>query len=351
MAVMRNKATAIRHCPLLMAVFLAGSAAFGQTVASEPERVARPMSGPADPGRESVKAYELHEEELGTQTGAPVDSGFVFYDNSYLQPPYVVSRRGMGVFINEKLIKPPFLPWPLPGDDATLGAADPPLPTSIDATTTPWDDTLKEYLQRKAAYFEASYARDEAIARMAEAYRALPCVRAMLPDTQYHDTEARVVTWTNGLTENVRLLPLVGRRIQWTRERLIQELETNCRAQIEARLRKGDVYFFWGPNGPFTGGPGFVEKSFPQVLRILRSSDPDDEKIAALQRPEAGSVPQDVAALFVRGFSAPPELEERLAKHIERFQRERAERAKQPPSPPSPQPAPNGESGADVPRG
>ncbi len=49
-------------------------------------------------------------DELGITEGVPLMKGFVFVDGRYLVPPYTVTRRGNGIFINRVLIEKP-VPW------------------------------------------------------------------------------------------------------------------------------------------------------------------------------------------------------------------------------------------------
>jgi hypothetical protein len=47
-------------------------------------------------------------EALGTTVGTPQNSGFVFIEGRYLAPPYTVSRKGNGIFINRIQVEQPF---------------------------------------------------------------------------------------------------------------------------------------------------------------------------------------------------------------------------------------------------
>ena len=46
-------------------------------------------------------------DALGTTTGVPQMSGFVFIDGKYVPPPYTVTRRGNGIFINRIQVDQP----------------------------------------------------------------------------------------------------------------------------------------------------------------------------------------------------------------------------------------------------
>lgn len=49
-------------------------------------------------------------DELGIEYGTPRMTGFVFIDGRYIPPPYTVTRRGNGIFINRVQIEQP-VPW------------------------------------------------------------------------------------------------------------------------------------------------------------------------------------------------------------------------------------------------
>lgn len=71
-------------------------------------------------GAHAAKLQEVSEaaiEELGTTYGSPQMNGFVFVDGRYLAPPYTVTRRGNGIFINRIQVEQPAV-WPRGGGDA-----------------------------------------------------------------------------------------------------------------------------------------------------------------------------------------------------------------------------------------
>lgn len=64
---------------------------------------------------------ELATEELGSTYGQPQMSGFVFIDGRYVAPPYTVTRRGNGIFINRIQVEQP-VAWPRTVGAVTVGA-------------------------------------------------------------------------------------------------------------------------------------------------------------------------------------------------------------------------------------
>lgn len=49
-------------------------------------------------------------DELGVEQGVPRNSGFVFIEGRYIPPPYTMTRRGNGIFINRVQVDQP-IPW------------------------------------------------------------------------------------------------------------------------------------------------------------------------------------------------------------------------------------------------
>jgi len=50
----------------------------------------------------------LRVAEFGETAGKPVKEGFVFIDGRYVSPPYRVARKGLALFVNERMTVPPF---------------------------------------------------------------------------------------------------------------------------------------------------------------------------------------------------------------------------------------------------
>ena len=63
-------------------------------------------------------------DELGVTDGVPLMNGFVFVDGRYLTPPYTVTRKGNGLFINRVQIEQP-VPWTYFNPDAAGEPAEP----------------------------------------------------------------------------------------------------------------------------------------------------------------------------------------------------------------------------------
>ena len=40
------------------------------------------------------------QEDENIKSGTPINSGFVFIDGKYIEPPYEVKRKGLAIYIN-----------------------------------------------------------------------------------------------------------------------------------------------------------------------------------------------------------------------------------------------------------
>ena len=70
-------------------------------------------------------------EALGSVSGQPQMTGFVFIDGRYVAPPYTVTRRGNGILINRIQVEQP-VKWPRGGGAGTASAEPAPKKTIDD---------------------------------------------------------------------------------------------------------------------------------------------------------------------------------------------------------------------------
>ncbi len=250
----------------------------------------------------------LRVGEFGTTVGTPIDSGFVFVDGQYLDAPYRVTRRGLGLFINEKLIEPP-MRWPWPQTQPAGSPTDPKLPVTITKETSQWDLLVLEYLSAKRAYVWARYSQNEVPRQMAEVYKGLPCVDTAELDAKR--PEVLVVTWSDGSVERIRLRPFGRRPIKHDKKSVLARLEGN-RTRWENRLRKGDYYLFFTDGGEISGGAAGATEILSRLVPILRSSEADDVKFRQIEEAGLPAITRDNFATMVTDFAASQQLDKRL---------------------------------------
>lgn len=254
--------------------------------------------------RQEAAEANLHVDEFGIMQGKPVDKGFVFFDGQYLDAPYVVTRKGLAIFINDKMIVPP-IPWPQ--KQRPSGDVDPQMPPEITRGTSLYDDVLTDYLDQKAAYFVRHYAPEEERDLMEQVLRSLPCFKEVELDPR--DPHILRVTTFRGETCNFVLVSLRGRKLKFDKESVLRRVE-GWHEYFEDGLREGDCYFFSQGSWITLGGRKDAQQ-LAEIVKTLRSSRPENVKFREVQRAGLPVDEEDFRNL-VTNFSASRQLEKRL---------------------------------------
>lgn len=206
--------------------------------------------------------------DLGTTEGTPITNGFVFIDGKYLEPPYIVTRQGSGIFINGYLVEQP-CPWPIPHKtQPRIPTEDPKMPGTINKNTSQYDKDLIGYLGDKKTYYTHMHGEQEMVKMMVKVYQELPCV---LRASAGRDAEHISVTWANGSAMEHRLILPKRKPTEWTRETVLERTDKD-RANYEDRLKKGDYYFLGSANARMTGTAGGARMVLGVLLPILKTS-------------------------------------------------------------------------------
>lgn len=264
-------------------------------------------------GAELSDAVNYDEEsairELGVIEGGAITNGFVFIDGKYIDPPYIVSRRGTGICINGHLVEQP-CPWPIPEKSIPVVplTEDPKMPESITRNTSQYDKELIKYLGDKKAYYRSKYGEQQMVKLMVKVYEELPCV---LKAKAGQDENYVTVTWADGNTMNHRLILPKRKSTEWTRDSILKRLE-KYRANYEDHLNKGGYYFLGAAHGRMTGTIVGAKIILPVLLPALKTSK--DAKEVHQRMQEAGLVFMDERACeaFFTHREIPKELENRV---------------------------------------
>lgn len=248
---------------------------------------------------------KLHIEEFSESIGKPIDSGFVFFDGQYIEAPYTVTRKGLAVYINDKMIEKP-IPWPPKAEP--VGDIDPKLPKEITKETSIYDKVFINYIQQKRAYIQKHYTSEEERIMMEEVYKNLPFVKEA-----YIDKMGRfaIVTCDNKVHNPSLVAP--RRKPKLDQESVLKRLE-NKRKNLEDRLQKGDTYFFFSQGGHISFGAGNTKEKLPKIVKALRSPKPIKDKYKDVQESGLPMVSEKDSSAIVTNFSASYQLEERLEK-------------------------------------
>jgi len=236
--------------------------------------------------------------------GEPIDAGFVFIDNRYIDAPYVVSREEGEVFINgQRVFRAEF------AEEFPTGDVDPQLPAGLTKDTSFYDPRVKEYIRQKAAYVRKGYPVDQQPRILEKAFRALPFVQEVAIDPER-------ATLINLRTRTGELFPIAlgnsGRRPLAGRTGVITQAEV-WRKDLQVRLPLGDCFMFFSRGGMVTFNRGRAADVLPGVVEILRGSDEPARKIERLRNERLLHVDAESHLALAKEFAASAQLEARLA--------------------------------------
>ena len=248
---------------------------------------------------------DLYVDEFGITVGESINRGFVFFNGRYIDAPYVVTRKGLGIFVNDKMVEPPPRVWPPP--EWPSGDADPEMPPEITRETSLYDDVARNYARQKRAYVQKHYTREEERDIMEDFYRNLPFVKeARLSD----DRRILHITTFRGEESPLRLVHL--RRRPLDKGGVLRGVEV-LRKSMERGLQRGRCYFLFSRGGPIIWPGSSVISELPRVVRILRSEKSAEDKLEELQGTGFFSPGAKSRLLIMaENFHASEQLEKRL---------------------------------------
>lgn len=284
-------------CGLLV---VAGLSPFSCTgcPASSKEHLVR-TTRPADPNQ-SISAAIPGMAELGEKIGKPIQDRIVIIDGVYIRPPYVVSRRGACVYINDVL-------WWLDSDWPYVRQKDiavDPGPPIMEGLTT--DSGFDKYLNKdskegwhgyiKMMYLNKQYAvekgwpRRKVAEELAAYYRQLPCIKeAKVCD---NNDEAIMLTQWNGdqIGKDCVVSPkdiFSGQLPDETLNRMIKE-DIEKTMDQEKTIKNNYTTLFLSEGDNYRGWHGMTKedaiRTLPLIYEILQSERPRAEKLSLLIR-------------------------------------------------------------------
>ena len=211
-----------------------------------------------DVPEEAVKA-------LGSTEGKPQSNGFVFFEGRYIAPPYTVTRKGNGIFVNRIQVEQPFA-WM--ADSLTLAALSPAKKPEEEVKKSDGDsgDTAVEVPGEKTAedFMSVSILPAEVKPVDKPAGKALDLLfgdGAAKPDTE-EEKDSAVET---------KAVPVVLTPKQ--KHELCQRLDA-IRLRFEVGLSQGEIFLFNDKNGRINGTYGTAKALFavlPEAVRYSKS--------------------------------------------------------------------------------
>jgi hypothetical protein len=279
---------------------------------------------------EAAKKEEAQDERIfGTHAGEPIDSGFIFINGAYIEPPYIVSTRGAGVYVNGVLERR--LSWrqnlpPVPDKE-------PDLPTGLTKDSTFSDPHLKDSTGRYLDgiwlnWLEMNCSEEEARRRFRDWWLSVPFVKnatyernggSLLVETLKGDKVYLGFGWMPGRQS-------VSHSLWVARKDLSDELN-----HVQNLLKEGSCFFVFDGEVQASLSYGDALLELPAAVEVLRSGRTPSEKASALEAfPRLGKLDEGGYALsplkvgcypsvlnrLAAGFRASPELEKRLARLV-----------------------------------
>ncbi|MFC1782103.1 hypothetical protein ACFL02_00790 [Planctomycetota bacterium] len=250
----------------------------------------------------------LRTDDFGVSVMENVDQGFMFLDGKYLDSPYLISRKGLGIFINNTLINRPER-WPI---NIPSGDIDPDLPPEINSETSINDDIVNNYLAQKFAYLRKHHTKEEEIQIMKNVLVNLPFVTTAKVDEK--NNAVLHITTTEGLTVAMALYSFRGRQVGYNKEDVKKRIEARKDHLINA-LKKDGCYFISRIGGVTQLTKDTVINKLPVLIKILREKASVEEKYERAQHLNI-RIPKSDMIKIIKGFSATKQLEKRLDRLI-----------------------------------
>ncbi len=274
--------------------------------------------------------------ELGVTSGVPQLNGFVFIEGQYVSPPYTVTRRGNGIFINRQQVEQP-VSW------VALGGKPEPLKRAVDAdgdfeevapagqglaapepAPEPAALPAAEPMPPAAEGMEAPAGEAEAEAPApAPAPAAAPRVVKSIDDL-FSDDEPAVAAPAPVVAAPAVRSPQELRRV---REEVKLALDSKRKA-YEAALEQGEIFFFGQGHGKVNGTYGTARTLLGVLPGALRQAQSPQELMQRLNQGGVYFLDLALCSALYRHRLVFPQLEERL-KRIELQEQAEAARKSQ----------------------
>jgi len=267
---------------------------------------------------------EEAKKELGSTYGVPQMDGFVFIEGKYIAPPYSVSRKGNGIFINRIQIAQPVawtavggsVPEPPPQPSvkkATDGdfeeVEEPPAPApAADAPAEKPDGENNEVVDEQAAPAENKESDtvkkkiDDLFADDEDEPAAPPAPKAGLPRAPATPQEGKVAK----VTAPVSVADAPAKKAE-----LRQNLD-KLRLHYENSLKQNNFFFFSESHSVISGNSGSSRTLIYALPSALRSARSAEDLLARLQRQGVYFLDLPTAVQLFRNRLSFPQLEQRL---------------------------------------
>jgi hypothetical protein len=205
-------------------------------------------------------------EALGSTAGTQQINGFVFFEGRYIAPPYMVTRKGNGIFVNRIQVEQPFA-WM--AETLTLAALPPAKKLAEEVKKSDvesGDSSLETVEQGPAEDFMNASVLPPAEAKPVDK----PAGNAL--DLLFGDGSAKTATGEkNDSAVEKKAVPVVLTQKQ--KNELRYKLDA-IRSRFETGLAQGEIFLFNDKNGRINGTYGTAKTLFavlPEAVRYSKS--------------------------------------------------------------------------------
>lgn len=246
---------------------------------------------------ELPEVTEAAVAELGSLSGVPQMTGFVFIEGRYVPPPYTVSRKGNGLFINRILVEQP-VAWGLAGPAADSG-------------------------QKKSVDADSDLEKEETPVEAPNPVAPGSTTTVKSIDDLFSDEEVSPALVTaaasgaEGTPEGT--LPQQGRAraadkgIEKKKEAFLTSLE-RTRKGYELSLAQGEVFFFSRWSNRVNGNYGTARTLMGVLPKALRYAQSPQDLMMRLKQGGVYFLDLGMCSELFMNKNTFPLLEERLAK-------------------------------------
>ncbi|MGD2094437.1 MAG: hypothetical protein PVH77_05455 [Phycisphaerales bacterium] len=245
----------------------------------------------------------LKTDEFGIGNTETVDQGYLFVDGSYINAPYAIQRKGLGVFINGNMIERPHK-WPV---YVPSGDTDPKLPEGINENTSINDDIISQYLIEKQTFLHKHEPEKEAEI-MAQVIENLPFVT----QSQLDKDNPSIIhfTTTEGHTISQSLISRDGRTPKMDKNSILNRVE-NKRSHYQKGLGRGSCFFVFHDGKRIRLSQKSIKEKLPSLVEILQSSDSSRVKKQKINKINLPFTSKSIDVL-ISNYKTNTKLEKRL---------------------------------------
>lgn len=253
-------------------------------------------------------------DELGSTYGVPQMNGFVFIEGRYIPPPYTVTRKGNGIFINRIQVEQP-VRWPVSAATGADGEKK-----AVDA-----DGDFEKVAEPAvpAVPADAPAGKAEAAPAKAKAVKSI--------DDLFDDGEAPAAADAPAVPTQSQDVPVaapeakaVAPQMDVQAERAPEDAEREKAAAVanldrirqgyEQSLTRGDMFFFGQRHNRVNGNYGTACALMSVLPKALRYADSPNDLYQRLTQGGVYFIDIAICSELFRNKNTFPMLEDRLRK-------------------------------------